>query len=68
MLYKIIVSLGDQKVFEYEDKTILNNDFVTASRRAVTVLFGTEGADNVTCFRMYGENMAEDNFFYAEKG
>jgi hypothetical protein len=68
MKYKIIVSSGLDTIAEYEDSTILNNDFTTASRRAVTVLFGTEGADNVTCYRVFGENVADDNFFYAEKG
>jgi hypothetical protein len=68
MRYKMILSMGDKVVHEYVSEVIDNNDFTTASQVAVMKLFTEPDADNVTCYRVFGESVAEDNFFYAEKG
>lgn len=68
----IMVFASNGDAVETIKSWVPDDNFGLASMMAAAGLFARTDANNVTCYRVFGGHLegtiAEDNFFYAEKG
>lgn len=68
MNFLAIFSFGSEPVAQVNCYTSGNNSFGAAASMAAAMLFENKDADNVIAKAIIDGRVADDNFFYAEKG